>query len=106
MAQMGRPEMVAALGEVADILGARRQTARIYIVGGAAIAMAYDSDRFTHDIDAVVLDGHSARRLSCSRGREDGTDGILPGSTNKPPPISRGVMTIAPGSCSTIRPFG
>lgn len=60
MAQMGRPEMVAALGEVADILGARRQTARIYIVGGAAIAMAYDSDRFTHDIDAVVLDGHSA----------------------------------------------
>ena len=60
MDQMGRPEFVAALGEVADILGARSQTARIYIVGGAALAVAYDSDRFTHDIDAVALDGHSA----------------------------------------------
>lgn len=60
MDQMGRAELVAALGEVADILQARRQTARIYIVGGAAMAMAYDSDRFTHDIDAVVLDGHGA----------------------------------------------
>ena len=36
----------------------------------------------------------------------NGTGGIPPGSMIKPPPICRKVMTIATGSCSTIRPFG
>lgn len=60
MSRMDRRELQAALEEVAQILSTRRQTARIYIVGGAAMAMAYDSERFTHDIDAVILDGHGA----------------------------------------------
>ena len=46
------------LEEVAEILNSKRVTARVYIVGGAAMAMAYDSERFTHDIDGVILDGH------------------------------------------------
>ena len=60
MDRMGRRDLLAALEEVAEILRTRRQTARIYIVGGAAMAMAYDSERFTHDIDAVILDSHGA----------------------------------------------
>ena len=60
MARMDRRELLAALGEVADLLTVRRVTARIYIVGGAAMALAYDNERFTHDIDAVILDSHSA----------------------------------------------
>ena len=59
MGPMGRRELVAALEELADLLATRRTTARIYIVGGAAMAMAYDNDRFTHDIDAVLLDSHT-----------------------------------------------
>ena len=60
MARMDRQELLAALGEVADLLKVRRVTARIYIVGGAAMALAYDNERFTHDIDAVILDNHGA----------------------------------------------
>lgn len=57
---MRRLELIAALDEVAEILSSRSVTARVYIVGGAAMALAYDSERFTHDIDAVILDGHGA----------------------------------------------
>lgn len=60
MDRVGRRELLAAFEEVAEILRTRRQTARIYIVGGAAMAMAYDGESFTHDIDAVILDSHSA----------------------------------------------
>ena len=59
MSVMGRPELVAVLEELAELLRIRTTTARIYIVGGAAMALAYDSDRFTHDIDALILDNHT-----------------------------------------------
>ena len=60
MPAMGHRELVEALGELAELLRTRRTTARLYIVGGAAMAMAYGSDRFTHDIDALILDNHTA----------------------------------------------
>ena len=60
MPGMGRRQLVAALEELAELLRTRRTTARIYIVGGAAMALAYGSDRFTHDIDALILDNHTA----------------------------------------------
>ena len=51
---MGRRQLLAALEEIAELLYICRTTARIDIVGGVATAIAYDSDRFTHDIDARV----------------------------------------------------
>ncbi len=48
------------LGEVAGILRRQGVTARIYVVGGAAMALAYDADRTTRDLDAVILAGHGA----------------------------------------------
>ena len=60
MPAMGHRELVETLEELAELLRTRRTTARIYIVGGAAMAMAYGSDRFTHDIDALILDNHTA----------------------------------------------
>ena len=57
---MGHRELVEALEELAEILRGRGTTACLYIVGGAAMAMAYGSDRFTHDIDALILDNHTA----------------------------------------------
>ena len=60
MPAMGHRELVEAIGELAELLRTRRTTARLYIVGGAAMAMAYGSDRFTHDIDALILDNHTA----------------------------------------------
>ena len=33
---------------------------RLYVAGGAAMALAYDAERLTRDIDAAITHGHSA----------------------------------------------
>jgi predicted nucleotidyltransferase len=48
-----REDILRALGELASVLRERNVTGEIYIVGGAAIAVAYSSDRETDDVDAV-----------------------------------------------------
>ncbi len=57
---LGRLDLLAALTAVAEKLNRRSVVARIYIVGGAAMALAYDANRVTRDIDALVLEGHGA----------------------------------------------
>ena len=51
-------EIRAALGELAARLARRRAQGRLYVAGGAAMALAYDSDKLTRDIDAAVVEGH------------------------------------------------
>lgn len=48
------------LAEVAEDLKEQKVVAHVYVVGGAAMALGYDSDRYTVDVDAIVLDGHTA----------------------------------------------
>jgi hypothetical protein len=43
------------LDELSDELAARRAHADLFLVGGAAIAIAYDDARSTRDLDAVFL---------------------------------------------------
>jgi hypothetical protein len=50
---MDRPEIVTALTALGAVLDARGTTGELYMVGGAAIAMAFDQRRSTRDIDAV-----------------------------------------------------
>jgi len=50
---MERDEIVAALTDLAAELQRRGATAEMYVVGGAAIALAFDERRATRDIDAV-----------------------------------------------------
>lgn len=50
---MDREEIVAALTELAAELRRGGTSADMYVVGGAAIALAYDERRATRDIDAV-----------------------------------------------------
>jgi hypothetical protein len=50
---MDREEIIAALTDLAAELQRRGASADMYIVGGAAIALAYDERRATRDIDAV-----------------------------------------------------
>jgi len=50
---MDRDEIVAALTALAAELERRGTSADMYVVGGAAIALAYDERRATRDIDAV-----------------------------------------------------
>ncbi len=56
---LNRDDFNAALTDVAEILERRRASARVYIVGGAAMALAYDSDRCTRDIDGLITDGYA-----------------------------------------------
>jgi hypothetical protein len=50
---MDRAEIVTALTALGAALDARGATGELYMVGGAAIAMAFDQRRSTRDIDAV-----------------------------------------------------
>ena len=46
--------------ELADELAQARVRACIYIIGGAAMTMAYQRDRTTQDVDTRIDDGHQA----------------------------------------------
>jgi hypothetical protein len=48
-----RESAVMALTALGERLAARGLTGDIYLVGGAAMVLAYDAERFTRDIDAV-----------------------------------------------------
>jgi hypothetical protein len=50
---MDRDQIVSALTDLAAELQRRGITAEMYVVGGAAIALAFDERRATRDIDAV-----------------------------------------------------
>jgi Nucleotidyltransferase of unknown function (DUF6036) len=50
---MNRDEIIEALTALADELARRGVSAEMYVVGGAAIALAFDERRSTRDIDAV-----------------------------------------------------
>jgi len=57
---MDRAELEAALGDVARHLSHDGATARVYVVGGAAMMLGYDASRTTRDVDGVILEGHGA----------------------------------------------
>ncbi|MDQ6751332.1 MAG: nucleotidyltransferase [Actinomycetota bacterium] len=50
---MTRKEITDALTELGKALVARGVTGELYLVGGAAIALAFDERRATRDVDAV-----------------------------------------------------
>jgi Nucleotidyltransferase of unknown function (DUF6036) len=50
-----RGQILAALAALGADLADRGLTADVYVVGGAAIALAYDERRATRDIDAVFV---------------------------------------------------
>lgn len=50
---MDRAALEAALAQLGRALVARAVTGDLYVVGGAALALAYDARRATRDIDAV-----------------------------------------------------
>ncbi|WP_423923224.1 hypothetical protein [Candidatus Poriferisodalis sp.] len=55
---MDRGAFGEALAEVAERLHRRGAVARIYVGGGAAMALAYDAERASYDIDSVIMDGY------------------------------------------------
>lgn len=85
---LGRDEIRVLLDELSAELAARGARADLFLVGGAAIAVAYDEARSTRDLDAVFLPTDVVRQaaLAVAERRElaedwlnDAVKGFLPG---------------------------
>ena len=57
---LNKDELIALLDELSERLKRKKTRASIYIVGGAAMALAFDRSRTTHDIDGRIDRGHGA----------------------------------------------
>ncbi len=57
---LNKDELIELLAELSERLKRRKVRASVYIVGGAAMALAFDRGRTTHDIDARIDGGHGA----------------------------------------------
>lgn len=74
-------------------LGSTGLTAQLFVVGGAAMALAYDGGRVTRDVDAVFVPAPEVRRIAADmsgfHGLEpdwlnDAVKGFLPGDDLHP----------------------
>jgi hypothetical protein len=52
---LGREDIRALLDDLSAELAARGARAELFLVGGAALAVAYDATRATRDLDAVFI---------------------------------------------------
>ena len=57
---LNKDGMIELLDELSERLKQKKVRASIYIVGGAAMALAFDRSRTTHDIDGRIDMGHGA----------------------------------------------
>jgi hypothetical protein len=85
---LGRDDIRALLDDLSHELAARGARADLFLVGGAAIAVAYDEARATRDLDAVFLPTDVVRDAAAAvaerRGLavdwlNDAVKGFLPG---------------------------
>ena len=90
---MDRAEILAALRRLASALAARGVAGDLFVVGGSAIAVAYDGRRATRDIDAVFAPKReiyeSAAQVAFELGLpddwlNDAVKGFLPTSVARP----------------------
>ncbi len=90
---MNRDEILAALRNLAAALDAKGISGDMFVVGGAAIAVAYDARRATRDIDAVFVPKREIYETAEVVGRalglpdgwlNDAVKGFLPPSTGVP----------------------
>lgn len=85
---LDRANLLELLDALDAELGRRDVQAELFVVGGAAIALAYDARRSTSDVDAVFVPAAEVRLAarSVAEAREldpdwlnDGVKGFLPG---------------------------
>ena len=75
---MQRADIIALLRQLAERLSQRGLEGEMYVVGGAAIALAFDERRSTRDIDAVFEPKQVIYDLASEIARDEGiADGWL-----------------------------
>jgi hypothetical protein len=91
-----RAEIIEALQALGDELTRQDVHGQIFIVGGAAMALAYSTRRVTRDIDAVFEPKSSiytaAAKVAAERGLpedwlNDAAKGFMPGEDANPRPV-------------------
>jgi len=79
--------------DLSDRLASRGLKAQLFVVGGAAMALEYDGDRLTRDVDAVFEPAADVRRIVEELGVvhnlppdwiNDGAKGFMPGQDERP----------------------
>ena len=65
---MDRDEILGHLRALARVLHDRGVTGEMYVVGGAAIALAFDERRSTRDVDAVFEPKQSVYEAAATEG--------------------------------------
>lgn len=85
---LGREDIRALLNDLSAELAARGARAELFLVGGTALAVAYDATRATRDLDAVFIPTDTVRQAAAAvaehRGLaedwlNDAVKGFLPG---------------------------
>jgi len=61
---LGREDIRALLDDLSAELAARGARAELFLVGGAALAVAYDATRATRDLDAVFIPTDTVRQAA------------------------------------------
>jgi hypothetical protein len=93
---LDRATITARLTDLAEELAVRDTRAELYVVGGAALALAYDTRRATRDIDAVfepkAVVYEAATAVASRRGLPDGwlndaVKGLVPAGDETAVPV-------------------
>ena len=66
---LDKQQILDLLAELGDEMQSRGQRAEMFIVGGAAMALAFDARRATRDIDAVFVPKAAVLRGRPSSGQ-------------------------------------
>jgi hypothetical protein len=74
VSDLNREEIESALAELSDELSARNVKARIYLVGGAAMVLAFDARFSTGDIDGSVHPTDEVLAVAAEIGERRGLD--------------------------------
>lgn len=91
-----RAEILRALGALGDELSSRGIRGQIFIVGGAAMALAYSTRRVTKDIEAVFEPKSSIYEAAAKVAEDlalpedwlnDAAKGFMPGSDGEARPV-------------------
>ena len=74
---LSKTELIELLETLSERLQRRRAVARLYVIGGACMALAFGRGRSTEDIDARIDTGHgalteAAREIARERGLPEG----------------------------------
>ena len=87
-AGLGREDIRALLDDLSQELAVRGTRAELFLVGGAALAIAYDATRATRDLDAVFIPSDVVRQAAAAVADREGlaedwlnntVKGFLPG---------------------------